>query len=358
MSKSMTILQEEAIELLKKLIALPSFSKEEQQTADLLERYLEGKGVRVKTHLNNIWAQNKFFTEGKPVLLLNSHHDTVKPNKSYTLDPFLPLVKDEKLFGLGSNDAWASLVALLAVFLHYYDQPDLRYNLLYAATAEEEISGPNGVECLLPRLGNIACGIVGEPTQMQMAVAEKGLLVIDALATGKAGHAAREEGENAIYLALRDIAWFQDYQFPKVSPLLGPVKMTITVIETENKAHNVVPAQCRFVVDCRVNELYSFEEILETLERQVKSRLTPRSTRLRSTAIDLKHPLVEAGLNLGRTYYGSPTTSDKALMPFPTLKLGPGDSARSHTADEYIYLQEIREGIELYIRLLDQLLLP
>ena len=356
MNNEISILQEKAITLLKRLIATPSFSKEEENTADILERFLQSEGVHTRTHLNNIWAQNRYFTEGKPVLLLNSHHDTVKPNKGYTLDPFSPIEKDGKLFGLGSNDAGGCLVSLMAVFLYYYNKPDLKYNLLFAATAEEEISGHNGIEALVPRLGKVDCGIVGEPTLMNMAVAEKGLLVMDAVAQGRAGHAAREEGENALYKAMQDIEWFRTYKFPKVSDLLGPVKTTVTVIETENKAHNVVPAHCKFVIDCRVNELYTFEEVLETIRAHVKSDIQPRSTRLRSTAIALDHPLVQAGMQLGRSYYGSPTTSDKALMPFQTLKMGPGDSARSHTADEFISVDEIREGIELYIKLLDQLL--
>ncbi len=356
MSNPITILQEEAINLLKKLIATPSFSKEEQNTADIIDRFLESKGVRTKTHLNNIWAQNAFYDPAKPTLLLNSHHDTVKPNKGYTLDPFTPIEKDGKLFGLGGNDAGGCLVSLIAVFLYYYNYPTLKYNLVMAATAEEEISGHNGIEALLPRLGAIDCGIVGEPTQMQMAVAEKGLLVLDAVAQGRAGHAARNEGENALYKAVKDIQWIQSYQFSKVSDLLGPVKMSVTVIETDNKAHNVVPAQCKFVIDCRINELYSFEEILDVIKANIQSEIQPRSTRLRSTAISLDHPLIKAGTKLGRTYYGSPTTSDKALMPFQTLKMGPGDSARSHTADEFIYLEEIKTGIDLYIQLLNQIL--
>ncbi len=228
--------------------------------------------------------------------------------------------------------------------------------MIIAATAEEEISGHNGIEALLPQLGKIDCAIVGEPTQMQMAVAERGLMVLDCIAHGAAGHAAREEGDNAIYKAIKDIEWFQSYRFDKTSALLGPVKMSVTVIETENKAHNVVPPQCRFVVDTRINELYTFEEILVTIIANVKSDLQPRSTRLKSSSIALDHPLVKAGTALGRNYYGSPTTSDKALMNFPALKMGPGDSARSHTADEYIYTEEIRSGIDIYIQLLNQLL--
>lgn len=350
------ILQNKAVGLLKQLIATPSFSKEESETATILEIFLQANGVTANRFLNNVWATNKYFDERKPCLLLNSHHDTVKPNKGYTLDPFSPIEKEEKLFGLGSNDAGGSLVALVAVFLHFYEQKDLTYNIVFAATAEEEISGKNGIEVLLAHLPIIECGIVGEPTQMQMAIAERGLLVLDVSAEGKAGHAAREEGENALYKALSDIDWFKNYQFEKTSSLLGPVKMTVTVIETENKAHNVVPSQCRFVVDVRVNELYTFEEILVAIRSNISAEVTPRSLRMRSTAIPADHALVKAGLNLGRTYYGSPTTSDKALMPFQTLKMGPGDSARSHTADEYIYIEEINEGIALYIQLLKQVL--
>ncbi len=304
---------------------------------------------------NNIFALNKYFNDKKPTLLLNSHHDTVKPNPQYTKDPFNPIIEDGKLFGLGSNDAGGGLVSLIACFLYYYEKPDLKYNIAIAATAEEEISGTGGIEYTLPYLPNIDCAIVGEPTQMQMAVAERGLMVLDCTSKGKAGHAARNEGENSIYSAIKDIEWFRNYKFPRVSELLGPNKMSVTVIETENKAHNVVPAQCKFVVDCRVNELYNFEEVIDIINANVECEVKPRSTRLRSTSIALAHPLVKAGLHLGRTYYGSPTTSDKALMPFPALKMGPGDSARSHTADEYIYLEEIKEGIELYIKLLNQL---
>ena len=341
---------------MKQLIATPSFSKEEDNTADILEQFLESKGVHTNVFLKNIWAKNKYFDETKGSILLNSHHDTVKPNKGYTLDPFTPVIKDGKLFGLGSNDAGGPLVSLISTFLYYYDKPDLKYNLILAATAEEEISGHNGIEALLPRLGNMEFGIVGEPTQMQMAVAEKGLMVLDCVAKGKAGHAAREEGENSIYNAIKDIAWFQSYKFDKVSDLLGAMKMSVTVIETENKAHNVVPAHCKFVVDTRVNELYTFEEVLQVIKSNVQCDIQPRSTRLRSTSIPLDHPLIKSGIALGRSYYGSPTTSDKALMSFPTLKMGPGDSARSHTADEYIYVDEVKEGIELYVRLLENIL--
>jgi acetylornithine deacetylase len=348
----MNNLQAEATELLKRLIAVPSFSKEEDRTAELIIHYLTSKGVTAGRLQNNVWAKNKYFDPAKPSLLLNSHHDTVKPNKAYTLDPFAPIENDGKLFGLGSNDAGGCLVSLIATFLYFYDRPDLSYNLVLAATAEEEISGHNGIELLLPSLPPLQWGIVGEPTKLDLAVAEKGLLVLDCISYGKAGHAAREEGDNAIYKALKDIEWFHSYRAPKVSGLLGPVKMSVTVIDTDNKAHNVVPSQCHFVVDVRVNECYTFEDLLAVIRSSVACEVTPRSLRMRSSGIALDHPIVQSGVRLGRTCYGSPTTSDKALMPFPALKTGPGDSARSHTADEYIYLAEIVQGIEGYIDLL------
>lgn len=348
-------LTQEAIGLLKQLIATPSLSKEEEKTADLIEQFLQSKGVTAFRFLNNVWAKNLYFSPEKPTLLLNSHHDTVKPNKAYTLNPFDPIVKDEKLYGLGSNDAGGCLVSLIATFLHYYHRSDLHYNLVLAATAEEEISGHNGVEILLPKLPKIDCGIVGEPTLLQMAVAEKGLLVLDCTAMGKPGHAARDEGDNAIYKAVKDIQWFQDYRFDRVSDLLGPMKMTVTIVNAGSQ-HNVVPHECKFTTDVRVNELYTFEEVLEIIRANTLSDVQPRSSRLRSTAIALNHPLVQSGIALGRTYYGSPTTSDKALMPFPTLKFGPGDSARSHSADEFIWIHEIGEGIDMYIQLIDQVI--
>jgi acetylornithine deacetylase len=349
--------QDAAIDLLKKLIATPSFSREEDKTSEILEHFFTEKAIVANKHLYNVWATNKYFDANKPTLLLNSHHDTVKPNSQYTKDPFKPTIEDGKLYGLGSNDAGGSLVSLIAAFLYFYDAQDLKYNLILAASAEEEISGANGIEILLKQLGPIDCAIVGEPTQMQMAIAERGLMVLDCIARGKAGHAARKEGDNAIYKAIKDINWFTSYKFPKVSDLLGPVNMDITVIETDNKAHNVVPAQCKFVVDVRVNEFYTFEEIFETISKNILSEPKARSFRLRSTSIAMDHPLVKAGVELGRTYYGSPTTSDKALMFFPSLKMGPGDSGRSHSADEYIYIDEIKEGIELYIALLNKVLL-
>ena len=293
--------------------------------------------------------------ETRPSILLNSHHDTVRPNPGYTMDPFSPIEKDGKLYGLGSNDAGGALVSLVAAFLHFYEHRDLNYNLVLGISAEEEISGKNGIEALLAVLPHIDCGIVGEPTLLQMAVAERGLMVLDCLALGKAGHAARNEGENAIYIAMKDIQWLSSHQPEMVSQLLGPVKMTVTSIETENKAHNVVPSECRFLVDVRLNELYSHEQVFQLIKENVRSQVQMRSDRLRSSMIPLDHPLVRAGLGLGRSYYGSPTSSDKALMSFPALKIGPGDSARSHTADEFIFMDEICQGIDLYIQLLENM---
>jgi len=349
---------ENAFELLKELITIPSFSKEEHGTAGAISRFLAVRSIEHTWVGNNIYALNKHFDASKPTLLLNSHHDTVKPNNSYTLDPFEPIVKDGKLYGLGSNDAGGALVSLIACFIHFYELEGLEYNIVLAATAEEEISGPNGIEYTLKYLPSLDCAIVGEPTLLNLAIAERGLLVLDCTAKGHSGHAARNEGENAISKAAKDIAWFSSYNFPKVSDLLGPVKMTVTVIETDNKAHNVVPDSCRFVADIRVNECYHFEEVLETIRENVSSEVIPRSFRMRSSLIPEDHPLVVAGKKSGRTVYGSPTTSDKALIPCPALKLGPGDSARSHTADEYIFIDEIRQGIELYIEITESLVNP
>lgn len=346
----------DAVELLKQLISTPSFSKEENDTAEILMNFFATRGVEHARVGNNIYAKNKYYDAAKPSVLLNSHHDTVKPNKGYTLDPFTPVEKEGKLFGLGSNDAGGCLVSLIATFLHFYDVKDSKHNVVFAASAEEEISGVNGIELVLPYLGNINYGIVGEPTKLEMAVAERGLMVIDCVANGRSGHAARNEGENALYKAVDDINWIRNKRFEKVSDLLGESRLTVTVIETENKQHNVVPSQCKYVIDVRVNELYTFEEILAELKENLKSDFKPRTTRMKSTSIPLDHILVKAGINLGKGYYGSPTTSDKALMPFPTLKMGPGDSARSHTPDEYIYLTEIEEGIGTYIKLVDQIL--
>lgn len=364
MNNDLQTLQQEAIELLKELIATPSFSKQEDQTAGILSRYMAEKRLYTSRLGNNVFSFNQHFDAAKPTILLNSHHDTVKPNSAYSKDPFKAIIDNEKLYGLGSNDAGGALVSLITTFVHFYHQPNLKYNLALAATAEEEISGSGGIEMVLnspyfkePLRGKqIDCAIVGEPTLLQLAVAERGLMVLDNIATGKAGHAARNEGENAIYKALKDIDWYKNYRFEKVSDLLGPVQMSVTVIETGNKAHNVVPDKCHFIADVRVNEKYSLEEVLHVIKKNVQSEVTPRSLRMRSSTIPVDHPLVEAGLSLGKKTYGSPTTSDKALMPFPALKVGPGDSARSHTADEFIYTREINDGIKFYIDLLKKLL--
>jgi acetylornithine deacetylase len=353
--QDITSLSAEAISLLQRLVAIPSFSKEEQGTASLLYSFLQSKGVKAQRYINNVWAKNLYYDDAKPTLLLNSHHDTVKPNAAYTKHPFTATVEEGVLYGLGSNDAGGSLVALLAVFLHFYGDKNLRYNLVFAATAEEEISGSNGIEALLPLLGDIDAAIVGEPTGMNMAVAEKGLLVLDCIVTGVAGHAARDEGVNAIYKAMQDVQWFQSYGFPEVSPLLGPVKMTVTMINA-GAQHNIVPAKCDFTVDIRVNDCYTHQQIIDEVKKYVGCDIVPRSLRLRPTSIDVHHPLVQAGLHLGLKTFGSSTLSDKALMSFPALKLGPGESARSHTADEFIFLHEIEEAVHIYTDILKQLL--
>src|SRR6476620_7561207 len=269
MNNDTEILKQEALVLLQDLIRLPSFSKEEWQTASEITRFLAGKGVQVTRVGNNVIALNKYFDSSRPTILLNSHHDTVKPNSNYSRDPFDPALEDGKLYGLGSNDAGGCLVALMMTFIHYHDIEGLKYNLAYAATAEEEISGTGGIENALAFLPQIDCALVGEPTLMQMAVAEKGLIVLDCIAKGKAGHAARNEGENAIYNAIKDIERINNFRFENVSDLLGPVKMSVTVIETDNKAHNVVPAHCKFVIDVRVNEQYTLEEVVETIKKNI-----------------------------------------------------------------------------------------
>jgi acetylornithine deacetylase len=345
----------DAVALLKKLIATPSFSKEENKTADIIENFLQEKKIKTNHYLNNIWAVNKHFDEKKITVLLNSHHDTVRPNPRYTNDPFEAIERDGKLFGLGSNDAGGPLVSLIALFLQYYHVENLPFNLVLAATAEEEISGHDGIEILLPTLPKIEFGIVGEPTLMQMAVAEKGLLVLDCTVHGIAGHAARNEGVNAIYKAIKDIDWFRSFQFPKSSDFLGAVHVAVTSINTQNKAHNIVPSECSFLVDVRVNELYTFEEVIAEIRNNVECNVVPRSTRLKPSFIEEKHPLVLAGNMLGMKSYGSPTCSDRAMMDFPTLKIGPGDSARSHSADEFIFIDEIKDGIGKYIELLQNL---
>ncbi len=343
-----------ALDLLKRLIATPSLSREEDKTASILEAFFEQHAIPTKRKGNNVWAVNKSYVASKPTLLLNSHHDTVKPNPGYTRDPFSPSIDQGKLFGLGSNDAGGALVSLIGAFLHFYDRTDLKYNLVLAATAEEEISGSQGIESILEYLPPINCAIVGEPTGMDVAVSEKGLLVVDCVSIGKAGHAAREEGDNAIYLAMKDIEWFRTFQFPKVSSSLGKVKMTVTVIQA-GQAHNQVPAECRFTADIRVTDAYTLEEVLEIIRQHTHCTVTPRSLRLKPSGISANHALVRAATTLGKKLYGSPTTSDCALIPVPSIKMGPGDSARSHMADEFIHTKEVTQGIDGYIKVIEKL---
>lgn len=345
----------DALSLLKRLIATPSFSREEVQTAALLEAFFQNKQIPFERLQHNIWAKNRHFDPTKPTILLNSHHDTVKPNQSWTLDPFDPVEQDGKLFGLGSNDAGGCLVSLLAAFTHFYDRQDLAYNLIMAASAEEEISGRDGLELILPQLPPISFAVVGEPTDMQLAIAEKGLLVLDCTVHGVSGHAARDEGDNAIYKAIQDINWIRTYQFPNVSPTLGPIKLSVTIVNAGTQ-HNVVPDLCTFTIDARVTEQYTLEEIIDIIQANIQADVKPRSIRLKPSSIPADHPIVMAGLALGRHTYGSPTTSDQAVLNCPSLKCGPGHSGRSHSADEFIYLREIEEGIDGYIRMLEQVL--
>lgn len=357
MNNHLAPLIDDSLGLLSKLIAIPSFSREESGTAALLIAFLEERGVsNIEQIGNNVIAYNKFFNADKPTILLNSHHDTVKPNAGYTNDPFLPIRKDGKLYGLGSNDAGGCLVSLIAAFLYYYDVKDLNYNLCLIASAEEEISGKGGIEEAYKHVRPCDFAIVGEPTLLKLAVAEKGLMVLDCVAHGESGHAAREEGINAIYAAIEDIRWFNSYQFPNESTFLGPVKMSVTMIEAGTQ-HNVVPSSCKFVVDVRTTDAYSNEDVLAIIQRHVNADVTARSTRLNPSTIDLNHPIVQSGVKLGKKLYGSPTMSDQALLPIPSVKVGPGDSARSHTADEFIYEREIATGIAFYIAILDPVIL-
>lgn len=345
-----------AKDLLAELIACPSLSKEEEGTAQILTDFFAAQSISANRLGNNIWASNLHFDAAKPTILLNSHHDTVKANTSWTFDPLKATEQEGKLIGLGSNDAGASLVCLIATFVSFYAVDNLGFNLVMAATAEEEISGTGGIEALLKSgdLPRIDYAIVGEPTDCAMAIAEKGLMVIDAQVKGIAGHAARNEGVNAIYLALEDIQRIQNHSFAKVSDLLGPVKTTVTVINA-GKQHNVVPDSCNYVIDCRVNECYSLEEVLAALKTIVQAELTPRSIRLNSSKMEESHPLVKAAKDLGIPLFGSPTLSDQALLSIPSVKIGPGHSGRSHTADEFIFLDELKQGIQTYQNLLVQL---
>lgn len=342
-----------AVDLLKEMIETPSLSREEGAVANLIEQYLKTKGCNPHREGNNIWVLNPMFDSSKPTILLNSHIDTVKPVLGWTKDPFQSIEKEDILYGLGSNDAGASVVCLLHAFLYLTQKPQ-NYNLIFLASCEEEVSGRCGIEMALPLLPSISFAIVGEPTNMNPAIAEKGLMVLDCVAKGKAGHAAREEGVNAIYKAMKDIEWFSSYQFPLKSDLLGPVKMSVTMIESGTQ-HNVVPDMCKFVVDVRSNEYYTNKELYHLITEHTSSEITARSYRLNSSKIDINNAVVQRALMMGKNPYGSPTLSDQALMDFPSFKMGPGDSARSHTADEYILKSEIREGLELYIKLLDNL---
>jgi acetylornithine deacetylase len=352
---------ESYIELLSQLIAVPSFSREEGPACDVQEAWMAAQGVDaygsqypLRREGNNLILEEKGRGDGRPVLLLNAHIDTVRPAASYTRDPFKASLEGDCLYGLGSNDDGGSLIALLAAYLELVQKPQ-PYRLIYAATSEEEVCGREGIERILPSLGTVALGIIGEPTKMQMAVAERGLMVLDCVARGKSGHAARGEGVNAIYGALPAIEWFRSYVFPKVSPWLGPVGMNVTMIQAGTQ-HNVVPDACSFVVDVRPNGMYANEELLALIQAALPSiEIRARSTRLGSSHLPESSAVVRRGLSLGLEAFGSPTCSNQTLCPFPTLKIGPGDSARSHTADEYILLSEIRRGIDLYVALLDGL---
>lgn len=343
----------ESISLLKRLIQTPSFSREESAAADIIWEEFVRLGFKPQREGNNVWAEAWPHDPEKPTILLDAHIDTVKPQKGWSHDPFMPCEEGDRLYGLGSNDTGGSLVALIATFtrLAQSKQP---YNLICLASAEEEVTGVGGVRMVLEKLGKIDFAVVGEPTAMHPAVAERGLMVFDCVARGVSGHAAREEGVNAIYEAIKDIEWFKSYTFPRVSPMLGAVKMSVTGIEAGTQ-HNVVPAECRFMVDVRVNECYKNEELLQLVREQVRSEVTPRSTHLSSSAIEISHPAVQRLIEMGRQPFGSPTMSNQAVMPFKTMKLGPGDSARSHTADEYILLSEIDEAIEIYYNMLNRL---
>jgi acetylornithine deacetylase len=350
-------LTENSISLLKNLIETQSFSQEEENTAKLIEGWFLENEIPFKRTKNNIWATNKYFDESKPTLLLNSHHDTVKPNSAYTKDPFKAIVEEGKLYGLGSNDAGGCLVSLIATFTNFYAQENLRYNLVIVASAEEENSGKNGLNSMLPIIPHIDVAIVGEPTLMNLAVAEKGLVVFDAVVTGTPSHAAHPNTNNSIYNTIEVLQWFKDFKFDKTSEALGDVKMTVTQIAAGSQ-HNVVPAHVDLVVDVRVNDAYSNQEIADILqEKSPCTKITPRSLRLNSSAIPVDHDLVKAGIAMGRETYGSPTLSDQAVLTCKSLKLGPGDSTRSHSADEFIYLAEIEEGISIYVELLNRVII-
>lgn len=350
-------LTEKAIALLKSLIEKQSFSTEEDKTAVLIENWFKEYKIPFTRTKNNVWATNKYFDESKPTLLLNSHHDTVKPNSKYTNDPFKAFVEDGKLYGLGSNDAGGCLVSLIATFTKFYAVENLKYNLVIVASAEEENSGNNGLNSMLPIIPHIDVAIVGEPTLMNLAVAEKGLVVFDAEVDGTPSHAAHPNDNNAIYNTIDVLQWFKDFKFNKSSDALGDVKMTVTQINAGSQ-HNVVPGHVDLVIDVRVNDAYSNQEIADILQEQSPcTKITPRSLRLNSSSISLEHDLVKAGIAMGRETYGSPTLSDQSVLTCQSLKLGPGDSTRSHSANEFIYLAEIEDGIEIYVELLNRVII-
>lgn len=344
-----------AIDLLKDLIATPSFSKEENKTADRIGEWFDDHQIPYQRRGNNLWAKNKAFDPQKPTLLLNSHHDTVKPNTAYTNDPFEPKIENGKLYGLGSNDAGGALVSLIALFTHFYDVEDPKYNLVMAASAEEEIAGQDSLRGLLSELPKIDVAIVGEPTEMHLAVAEKGLLVFDAVIKGTPGHAAHPNDDNPIMKLPKVLEWFQNFSLEKQSDFLGEVKITVTQVNA-GKEHNVIPASVNLVVDVRVNDQYSNEELAKILTEAAPCEMTPRSLHLNSSSIGMDHELVQAGISLGRKTYGSPTLSDQAALECPSLKMGPGLSTRSHSANEFIFVHEIEEAIEIYIQLLKKIL--
>ena len=343
----------EAVSLLSHLIATPSVSRDERRAADIMEEELTRCGFTPHREANHVWAIGPCQRKDRPTLLLNAHIDTVKPVASYTRNPYEPSLEDGTLYGLGSNDCGGGLVSLLQVFRELSASERCPYNLVYLASAEEEVSGKDGISRALPLLPHVDVAIVGEPTGMQPAVAEKGLMVVDITAHGKSGHAARNEGVNAIYEALDDLCWIRSHRFDRVSRFLGPTKMQATVVNAGTQ-HNVVPDECKIVVDVRTNELYTNEEVFDIISSHCKSECRARSFRLHSSRIDLNHPLVERCVALGLQPFGSPTLSDQALMPFASLKLGPGQSARSHSADEYIKVSEIEHAIGLYLRLLER----
>ena len=344
-------LTEKAIALLKQLISIQSFSGEEDKTADAIEEWFKSFDIPFERIHNNVFAKNKNWDDSKPTLLLNSHHDTVKPNKAYTKDPFHPHVEDGKLYGLGSIDAGGCLVSLIATFTHLYASEELNHNILLVASMEEENAGPNSLRGLLPQLPKIDLAIVGEPTLMQLAIAEKGLVVFDAVVKGTPSHAAHPNNNNSIYNTIEVLEWFKNYKFSKTSEALGDVKMTVTQINAGTQ-HNVVPSQVELVIDVRVNDAYTNKEIADLLKLGAPCEIQERGLKLNSSKINNDHPLVQSGIALGRKTYGSPTLSDQAALTCQSLKLGPGDSTRSHSADEYIYVNEIEEGIDLYIKIL------